>query len=146
MIDVPKHVAGKQCPLCLVQNTCLGPFCLGLSGKYIIPAQHKYEVYISGKTSAPGSQTREDASESGIPGLLFVDNPDVPAKWYGFIILFSHLQYLCIGVIRWIKNQTLHSNDISTGQHAKIPKVLSRLRVCWKRYQYWLNHLEMWCV
>ena len=39
MIDVPKHLAGKQCPLCSVKNTCLGPSCLGpsclgLSGKY----------------------------------------------------------------------------------------------------------------
>ena len=34
MIGVPKQLAGKQCPLCLVKNTCLGPSCLGLSGKY----------------------------------------------------------------------------------------------------------------
>ena len=37
IIDVPKEFAGKQCPLCLLKNTCLGPACLGLSGMYIIP-------------------------------------------------------------------------------------------------------------
>ena len=31
-IDVPKQVAGKQCPLCLVQSICLGPSCLKVSG------------------------------------------------------------------------------------------------------------------
>ena len=31
-IDVPQEFAGKQCPLCLIKNTCLGTSCLGLSG------------------------------------------------------------------------------------------------------------------
>ena len=34
-IDVPQQFAGKQCPLCLVKNICLGPSCLGLSGLFI---------------------------------------------------------------------------------------------------------------
>ena len=46
VVDVPKHVAGKQCPLCLLQNTCLGQSCLGLSGIYIIPSQHNFKVSI----------------------------------------------------------------------------------------------------
>ena len=31
-IDVPKEVAGKQCPLCAAKNICLGPSCLKRSG------------------------------------------------------------------------------------------------------------------
>ena len=92
MVDVPKHVAGKQCPLCLLQNTCLGPSCLGLSGIYNNPSQHNYKVAILGNTSTPGNQTREDASDSVIPGLLFIDDTDMPAKWYGYSILVSHFQ------------------------------------------------------
>ena len=41
MIDIPKHLAGKQCPLCLVKNTCLGPSCLGLSGILASPFKAK---------------------------------------------------------------------------------------------------------
>ena len=41
MIDIPKHLPGKQCPLCVVKNTCLGPSCLGLSGKYTCLAFEK---------------------------------------------------------------------------------------------------------
>ena len=33
-IDVPKELAGKHCPLCSVQNICLGPSCLKFSGIY----------------------------------------------------------------------------------------------------------------
>ena len=31
-VGVSKQVAGKQCPLCIDNNTCLGSSCLGTSG------------------------------------------------------------------------------------------------------------------
>ena len=47
MIGVPKHLAGKQCPLCLVKNTCLGPSCLGLSGILALPFKAKQTFKIT---------------------------------------------------------------------------------------------------
>ena len=48
LVGVPKQLAGKQCPLCLVKNTCLGPSCLGLSGKYtcLVPCLLKQTKHL----------------------------------------------------------------------------------------------------
>ena len=53
-IDVPKQFAGKQCPLCLVKNTCLGPSCLGLSGVliYISLKAIKYLILLREQLSS----------------------------------------------------------------------------------------------
>ena len=85
-VGVSKQTAGKQCPLCAVQNTCLGPSCLGLPGIKCFFALHVHvdannNLFLE-KLSPGNNDTRTSAPDSGVPGLNFVESLDKPNKWY----------------------------------------------------------------
>ena len=81
-IDVPKDVAGKQCPLCSVENICLGPSCLKFSGKFIFSILYNKKSPFSVNRTLALDQTRDSVPTSYIPGLHFADCPDKPTNWY----------------------------------------------------------------
>ena len=82
-IDVPKDMAGKQCPLCSVQNICLGPSCLKFSGISIFSILYNKKCPFSVNRTLALDQTRNSEPCSYLPGLHLADCPDKPIKWYG---------------------------------------------------------------
>ena len=77
-LDVSSLIAGKQCPFCADGGHCLGPNCLGHSGKLrkyysLQRVIYNDETFTELPTS---SQAYGGVSSSDIPGLHFVEETE----------------------------------------------------------------------